>query len=741
MSIDISLLQLMKTRKEYDRLRRVVNSRTLEQRTQVILKDFGRYFEQAEDCEVIPLTGSFFTWFSMVAHRSLTDEDLQIYKHIFSKAEPDPEPGARDMLLHKLMEADLALRVSETLAAYDAEEEVDLPKLMRSFVEDFESNGRRNLQLPVVEADESLFDDDVNNTGFHWRWEALNRSMRPLRPGDFGILAGRPDTGKTTALSDNMTYMASQLDTVYPDDPERTILWLNNEGPGNRILKRCVQSALGLTTGKLVEMQKAGELWDAYEKALGCDRTRLKVLNIHGYKAWQVEEILRQLKPGLVIFDMIDSVNFDGSIINGGQRQDSILEGMYQWARELGVRFDCPIIATSQISADGDGMPYPTLSMLKDSKCFAAGTPVRMADGSVKTIETIGVGEQVMGVDGTPRNVTGTGQGEEPMYRVAGKGWHFDCNESHNLVVQNNTHRKTAGLEHGQVRDMSLREFMDRGSSKDRLSAVRCRVPYAEQGLPIDPYLFGLWLGDGHSQGLRITTGDDAVRAYLESLPTYRSTYQQASNCVDVYVGGNREIKELGVYRNKRVPQVYKTASIQQRLALLAGLMDSDGYREVTGSMVIAMSAKHPDLIDDIEEVARSLGYRCSQNYKASTNSTNLYIANTDELPVLLQHKRGVCRDRGDRMTVESLGWGRYYGITVDGDSRYCHAKYVALRNTGKQGAADFIITVGARNEEAFQNVRFVGATKNKLALEGMPKSPRAELVFDGPAGRYVESK
>ena len=409
-SIDISLLQLLKHRKEYDRLKRVVNSRTLEQRTQVILKDFGKYFEQAEECDTIPLTGQFMTWFSMVAHRTLTQEDLQVYRHIFHQAESDLDPGSRDMLIGKLLEADLALRMADAITAYEAEEEIDIPFQLRHMLEEYEKQGKRTLNLPIVEADESLFDDDVNDTGFHWRWGCLNLSMRPLRPGDFGILAGRPDKGKTTALSDNVTYMAGQLDTVYPDDPERTIIWLNNEGPGNRILKRCIQSALGLSTSKLVEMQKAGKLWDAYAEALGVDKMRLKVLNIHGYRAWQVEEILRQIKPGLVIFDMIDNVNFDGSVINGGQRQDSILEGMYQWARELGVKYDCPIVATSQISAEGDGLPYPTLSMLKDSKTGKQGaadfiiTVGARNEEAFENVRFIGLTKNKLHVEGQPKS-------------------------------------------------------------------------------------------------------------------------------------------------------------------------------------------------------------------------------------------------------------------------------------------------------------------------------------------------
>lgn len=370
--IDISLLQLMKHRKEYERLHRVVNQRTIDARTQAILKDFGKFFEQVPECTRIPATGDFLTYFTQVAHRNLGESDLAVYTNILKRVEHDVPENTRDLLLHRLLEADFATKLADALMMYEQEEEIDVPQVVQHLLEGWQGQTNRVLNVPEVAADEGLFDDDVNNTGYRWRWPCLNQHMRPLRGGDFIILAGRPDKGKTTAVADNVTYMASQVDELYPDEG-RNIVWLNNEGPGKRILKRCVQSALGLPTSELVKLQEQGVLWDRYSEALGMDKTRLKVLDIHGFKAWQVEELLRQLNPALVVFDMIDNVNFDGLVINGGNRQDSILEGMYQWGRELGVKHDCPVIATSQVSGDGEGLPYPTLGMLKDSKTGKQG--------------------------------------------------------------------------------------------------------------------------------------------------------------------------------------------------------------------------------------------------------------------------------------------------------------------------------------------------------------------------------
>jgi replicative DNA helicase len=91
-------------------------------------------------------------------------------------------------------------------------------------------------------------------------------------------------------------------------------------------------------------------------------------------------------------------------------------------------------------------------------------------------------------------------------------------------------------------------------------------------------------------------------------------------------------------------------------------------------------------------------------------------------------------------MKVEPLGWGKYYGITVDGDSRYCHSNYIALRNTGKQGAVDFQIMIGRSNDFNSESLRGIGVVKNKLRVPGQPGDPRAEVFFDGNGARYMDA-
>jgi len=75
--------------------------------------------------------------------------------------------------------------------------------------------------------------------------------------------------------------------------------------------------------------------------------------------------------------------------------------------------------------------------------------------------------------------------------------------------------------------------------------------------------------------------------------------------------------------------------------------------------------------------------------------------------------------------------------ISADGENlAYPTLAMLKDSKTGKQGAADFILTIGAIDD--FPNSRYLGLTKNKLAREGGPKNPKAEVIFDGTRGRYV---
>jgi replicative DNA helicase len=285
----------------------------------------------------------------------------------------DLDPGLEAGIMGRLVSADAASKLIKIVEQFQEGDEIDLLAALRTIQDQFERDLDRKVRTPWVQDDiVDLLGDTQNDRGFHWRIPALNLGLRPLVGGDFLITAARPDVGKTSFNTDQLTYFAAQVDALYPGEG-RTILWFNNEGPGKRIVTRCYQSALNATMSDLIKLSNAGTIHKDYNDVTGGRPNIIKVYDIHDFWQWEVEEIIRAENPALILFDMIDNIKFGGDVNNNGQRTDQLLEAMYQWARVIGVKYDCVVMACSQVSADGENMQYPLLGMLKDSKTGKQG--------------------------------------------------------------------------------------------------------------------------------------------------------------------------------------------------------------------------------------------------------------------------------------------------------------------------------------------------------------------------------
>ena len=382
MSLDITALRLLKYKERYDALARAVPKKALQPTTASLLADFGQWFREFDQAKRIE-HGPFLTWFRGFRHPNMQDSDFAAYEQIISAAMTDVPPEVEVGLMARLVAAEAASNVTSLLEKWNAGDEVDLYTELRSQVEKFETQLARKVKTPqVLDPIEDLLKAEENDSGLHWRLRCLNDHIKPLRGGDFVIVAARPDKGKTTFCASELTHIAAQMDTVWPGE-NRSVLWFNNEGPGNRIIMRNFQAALNATTEDLVKLSNTPsspgfekyrtKVRQDYAAALGGRPGALRVFDIHDMWNHEVEDIMKQYRPGVVLFDMVDNIKFGGEVNNNGQRTDQLLEAMYQWARLMGVKHDCAVLATSQISADGDGVSYPTLPQLKDSRTGKQG--------------------------------------------------------------------------------------------------------------------------------------------------------------------------------------------------------------------------------------------------------------------------------------------------------------------------------------------------------------------------------
>jgi replicative DNA helicase len=381
MSLDITTLQLLKHREKHDKLHRAVPAKALDAHTQTIIKDFGRYFREFPDAQAVEV-GPFMHWFKLI-HPKLSAEATTVIEQVMRRAAEEPSPGIEEGIMGRWVAAASAAELTDILTRWQEGEEIDLFSATKGAVERFELELGRKVKSPqVLDAIEDLLKAEENDTGMHWRLPCLNRHIKPLVGGDFIVVAARPDKGKTTFMASELTHMAAQVDALYPDQ-KRSILWFNNEGPGHRIVMRCFQAALNATTEDLVKLSNEPadpefshyrtQVRQQYAKALGGRPGVLRIMDIHGLWNHEVEAIIEAHRPAVVVFDMVDNIKFGGATTNNGERTDQLLEAMYQWARLIGVKHDCAVLATSQISAEGDGMQYPTLPQLKDSRTGKQG--------------------------------------------------------------------------------------------------------------------------------------------------------------------------------------------------------------------------------------------------------------------------------------------------------------------------------------------------------------------------------
>jgi SpoVK/Ycf46/Vps4 family AAA+-type ATPase len=354
--------------------------------------------------------------------------------------------------------------------------------------------------------------------------------------------------------------------------------------------------------------------------------------------------------------------------------------------------------------------------------CHAKGTKILMYDGSVKNVEDIREGELLMGPDSTPRQVLKLASGKETMVKIKpNKGEDFIVNINHIL------HLTPSGEAHTRTPiNMKVSDYLNQTECfQQSYKLTRTGIDFPKKELPIDPYILGNWLGDGTSASVAITTMDLEIKnKWLELAESYdmdvRFTKQRVdSRCETIHlsskektIGKNKLLnifKELEIINNKHIPQIYLTSSREDRLKLLAGLIDTDG---TTGHSDLAISkgkfgtgysyvSKLERLADDVIYLCRSLGFAA---YKSTLNKScyvgkkevftgEYYHVNISgdlsEVPVLLERKK--CKERKMNKSVLRTGFkveilepAEYYGFTLDKDHLYLTSDFTIHHNTGK---------------------------------------------------------
>ncbi|MCI4435501.1 MAG: AAA family ATPase [Ignisphaera sp.] len=217
---------------------------------------------------------------------------------------------------------------------------------------DFETTDTVEETVFVTDDLEVLYTDTRHKSGLRWRLDSLNKSLGSLRKGDFGFIFARPETGKTTILASELTHMASQL-----SDDDGPILWFNNEEGGAKVKVRLYQAALGVSLVELYMDRKK-----SYNSYMRLTKGKIKLYDSASVTKWQVERIVKELKPSLIVFDQIDKIKGFNA-----DRNDLRLGSIYIWARELAKSY-CPVIGICQSDVSGEGKKWLTMDNVAESK-------------------------------------------------------------------------------------------------------------------------------------------------------------------------------------------------------------------------------------------------------------------------------------------------------------------------------------------------------------------------------------
>jgi len=363
--IDISLLQVIKYREQFDKIARYVPKEAMSKKTNAIIKDIGKYFESTEEA-VIDFP-SFRSLFFSSYHKGLKDDDIKFYNTMLTNMEQDVPEAVKKNMVNALLELKMATQVASMVDEFQAGEEIDIVNAVFSVAEQTKQTLERTTKFDKADFDDCSIEEGLSDdVGYKWCLPMLNKTYRRIQGGDATIVAARPGKGKTTFLCQNNWSMAQDM------PKNKVIVWLNNESRRQKIMSRQIQAALGKTDKELHAMMKAGTLRPAYVEAMG-SANRVEVYDIHGKNHTFIEEILETYGidgVGAIVFDMLDKVKMP---MPTGMREDQRLEELYTWGRELGVMYNCPTFPTSQISVEGAGLLFPAEHMLKDSKTGKQG--------------------------------------------------------------------------------------------------------------------------------------------------------------------------------------------------------------------------------------------------------------------------------------------------------------------------------------------------------------------------------
>jgi len=261
-------------------------------------------------------------------------------------------------------------------------------------------------------------------------------------------------------------------------------------------------------------------------------------------------------------------------------------------------------------------------------KCLDLNTPI-LTENGWKTMGTLELKDKIYSDEGKLCNITHiweTYKDKKCYELIFSNGEKIVADEDHNWFTQTSYERNSNKPGKKRTTKELLKRITINKKHPQPLHRIK-KCPYLdfpEQKLDIDPYLLGLWLGDGSSYCSDLTVGKQDREEFENQLKQRNITYNIKSVFRDNFGKIHSEyynfhidniakyITSYNIRANKHIPEIYLKSSHEQRLELLRGLMDTDGS---TTMMMNTFYNTNKIIIDNVVDLLKGLG--CI-NYKVS---------------------------------------------------------------------------------------------------------------------------
>ena len=264
--------------------------------------------------------------------------------------------------------------------------------------------------------------------------------------------------------------------------------------------------------------------------------------------------------------------------------------------------------------------------------------------------------------------------------------------------------------------DINIQDYIKLNkTTKLRLAGIRGEcVQWEHKDVELDPYILGLWLGDGCQDGYRYACygeKDSELINYIEEWGKINDAnikkcaeYCYYLSSIENFGKKNssplkNQLMKYNLIKNKHIPIEYIINDRETRLKVLAGIIDTDGTVQRDGKrIVISQGLNHEDLVKGIVFLSRSLGFYTSitkknttwtsngEKKKGEAYNINISGENIVDIPTLLLRKK--CsgdRTHSSRTTgylkVNKVGMGDYIGVEVDGNHRLLINDFTVTHN------------------------------------------------------------